>query len=453
MAVNYNFLGRPPFDTSLILSTTSSEYRFDLPALMVGFIPAVLHLIFTASGVMPRLSAISLWVSPFTLILSVIIALPLIISILYRKRLLTNLIRYSNMFLDRVNMRNEWTDDELILLRENYKNTGLDRISLLFPRHSKKAIYAKVKRLGLHVSKEVRSAICRIRSAAQPSKKKDITGKRFGRLVALQEDGFSITPKGEKLFYWLCRCDCGNTKRIGKAALLSGMTISCGCYNKEMAKKRLQEKAENITGKKYGRLTAISLSYYDDRRKKSFWLFRCDCGTEKVISKQDVTTGNTCSCGCLQRELASKRSRTHNMTGTRIYKIWRGIKERCKDKDNPRYTNYSGRGITVCEEWQVFEPFYEWAMSHGYKQGLTIDRIDNDGNYEPSNCRWATKKEQALNRRSNVRIEYNGKTMTLSEWSDVTGIKIATLCMRHKKGLPTDKIFSMEGIKGLKNAV
>lgn len=113
----------------------------------------------------------------------------------------------------------------------------------------------------------------------------------------------------------------------------------------------------------------------------------------------------------------------HGQFGTRIYRIWNGIKSRCQNKNAKDYERYGGRGIAVCEEWQAFEPFYEWAMANGYRDDLSIDRIDNDGNYCPENCRWTTVRKQSRNRRSNRILEYNGVKKCLSEWDESVGAK------------------------------
>ena len=119
------------------------------------------------------------------------------------------------------------------------------------------------------------------------------------------------------------------------------------------------------------------------------------------------------------------------LRGHRLYPIWSGMKDRCLNKNNKRYSSYGGRGIEVCKEWQQsFRAFLRWAMANGYEEGLSIDRIDNDGNYCPENCRWATAKEQANNKRWNHLITYNGKTQTMKEWAEELGIKLSTLSQR-----------------------
>lgn len=139
---------------------------------------------------------------------------------------------------------------------------------------------------------------------------------------------------------------------------------------------------------------------------------------------------------------------THNKSTARIYDIWRAMKQRCYYKKNVCYKDYGGRGITVCEEWlHNFQAFYDWAMANGYEENLTIDRKDVNGNYEPSNCRWATNAEQATNKRNSRYIKYRGELKTLSEWSKVTGIDQKTISYRIEKGYPMDKVFSRKDLR------
>lgn len=147
--------------------------------------------------------------------------------------------------------------------------------------------------------------------------------------------------------------------------------------------------------------------------------------------------------GCVTNNKASNLEwyKWHKMTHTRLYGIWVNMRNRCNLKNDASYKHYGGRGIKVCEEWQnKFEPFMEWALSHGYDDFLTIDRIDVNGNYEPSNCRWITRKEQNNNMTSNVRLTYNGVTHNLTEWSQITGIKYPTLQGRIRRGWKVEDV-------------
>lgn len=171
---------------------------------------------------------------------------------------------------------------------------------------------------------------------------------------------------------------------------------------------------QDIVGQKFGKLTALEWLRFNKRAHTSIWLCECECGNTCEASLSNLKTGHTISCGCM------KGKHVHDKHGTRLYNIYYNMLQRCGNPNRPEYHNYGGRGISVCEDWkESFMNFHDWAMNNGYKDDLTIERINVNGNYEPSNCKWATKKEQSNNTRRNVRYTHNGASHTVAEWVEI----------------------------------
>ena len=189
----------------------------------------------------------------------------------------------------------------------------------------------------------------------------------------------------------------------------------------------------NITaGEKYGRLTVVERVAADPKSGNLRYLCKCDCGATSFVTGSNLSRGVTTSCGCLMREAAIKRNTTHGKCGTRLYRIWCGMKERCNNPNQASYKNYGGRGIKV--DFIDFDSFYSWAIDSGYSHTKSIDRIDNDKSYSPANCRWATRKEQNNNQRSNVMLTHGGKTLNMKQWAESVGLPYKALQHRIARG-------------------
>ena len=190
---------------------------------------------------------------------------------------------------------------------------------------------------------------------------------------------------------------------------------------------------EDLTGVRFGRLVAIELD--DQAIGRSRWVCQCDCGSRKSYVTSNLKRGTTRSCGCLQRELLAKRSSSHGGYANKdpLYNVWHGIRKRCNCPTSHNYKDYGGRGIKCVDEWNDFATFRDWAVSSGYQNGLSIDRIDVDGDYSPENCRWATNTQQQNNKRNNRRMYYNGEVHTVKEWAGILEIKYQTLYANAKR--------------------
>lgn len=174
-------------------------------------------------------------------------------------------------------------------------------------------------------------------------------------------------------------------------------------------------KLVNLVGKRYGRLLVVSKS--NSHNGHTRWLCKCDCGNECIVHGTSLKTGNTTSCGCYKRENAKKLYSTVRQNDKHLYAVWNGIKQRCNNKNNSSYHNYGGRGIKMDKTWaNNYKSFYDWAISSGYESGKQIDRIDNNGNYEPQNCRFVDQEIQANNKRNVKLYTLNGVAKSLPQW-------------------------------------
>lgn len=205
-----------------------------------------------------------------------------------------------------------------------------------------------------------------------------------------------------------------------------------------MGRKNSQSRAfRDLTGQRFGFLVVLRLSG-KSKHGRLLWLCQCDCGNKTITIGNNLCRGNTRSCGCFKNISTVKRLLRHGMASIKnrhpLYITWTNMKRRCNPVSGKSFKHYAGRGIKVCKEWEDFVVFKEWAYKNGYNEDLEIDRIDSNGNYEPSNCRWVTRTQNQRNKRNNCRIAINGITKTLVEWSNESKISARTIASRIKLG-------------------
>lgn len=180
-------------------------------------------------------------------------------------------------------------------------------------------------------------------------------------------------------------------------------------------------RALDLKGKRFGRLLVVEKCGHIG--KYIGWKCKCDCGNETVVSVNNLQNGSTKSCGCLARELSSERFKKHGKSNYSLYKVWKNIKNRCYNPRTEKYKYYGEKGISMCKEWVGdFTSFYGWSIKNGWKKGLTIDRINVDGNYEPENCRWVTWKTQQRNKSNNIYVNFDNRIVCLKEYSELKSI-------------------------------
>lgn len=251
----------------------------------------------------------------------------------------------------------------------------------------------------------------------------DITGQRFGKLTAIKSVG------NKK---WLFKCDCGKDYVGYKTLVKTGRVKSCGCS-------RLEPK-NDITNKRFGRLTAIR---YVGR---NIWECKCDCGKTTTRRLLDLRKAEVPSCGCYRHDSISP-NKTHGHCDTHIYRVWCSMRQRCTNPKNAGFPKYGGRGIKVCDRW--LHSFGNFLADMGERPGkeYSIERIDNNGDYYPENCRWATWREQCNNQRRTIYLSHNGEKHSFSEWCEINGVCYGTARSRYDRGCSFEEIFTNGSIQ------
>lgn len=256
---------------------------------------------------------------------------------------------------------------------------------------------------------------------------KNLVGRQFNNWLVI-----SFSHKDKKRNYWICECQCEKKTRriIDTYPLVHNIRKSCGCLPRT-----------NITGQVFHKWKVLK---YSHTTNKSYWECQCECGNVNIKRIDQLTTGISKDCGCGKKFKMQGvvPSAVEGEMQSRIASIWYGMHHRCQNPLHRNYDLYGGRGITICSNWYDYDNFKEWAKSSGYKNNLELDRIDNDGNYEPSNCRWVTRKQQCNNTSRTVYIKMDGADYTLIELSKLTGLSRDLLYSRYRKGLSIEKIIS-----------
>lgn len=193
----------------------------------------------------------------------------------------------------------------------------------------------------------------------------------------------------------------------------------------------------DLTGQRFGRLEVKGRA--ENIGKRAAWLCICDCGGSKITIGHSLRHGITRSCGCLATEMKRERATRHGMSLHPLHNVWNSMIQRCTNPNVKTYPHYGGRGISVCNEWMIFEGFRDWALSAGYKNGLTIERTRNGDGYSPENCSWVTKRRQANNRRSSRNISYKNRVRTITEWSREVGIPAIAIWKRLDRGWSVER--------------
>lgn len=269
----------------------------------------------------------------------------------------------------------------------------------------------------------------------RPKLVKDIAGQKFNALTAIEYAG---SHNGA---LWRFSCDCGGSV-VARSSMVSGGRVrSCGCLS---VATRFKPSAIR-PGMEIGGI--LVLQDLPNKGRNKAWLCRCSCGVEFEALGGNIVSGNTKSCGCRRRKVSREKATKHGGSGTRTFNVWNNMIRRCCDPQNDAYKDYGGRGITVCERWMDFEGFR--ADMGEAPRGRMLDRINNNGNYDPGNCRWATSFEQARNTRSNALVTIGGETKCIAEWAEQSGIPASRIWARKNKlGWKDDDLLRPHAYRG-----
>jgi len=254
-------------------------------------------------------------------------------------------------------------------------------------------------------------------------------GDKINELTVIEE---TDRKQGQKRFK--CRCSCGNITIKYETKLKSGVSISCGCKKVEQLiennKKKAAANLDELLGKTFNQLTIIEEAERINGKRQVKCL--CSCGSIKSYDAYKVKSGDTKSCGCAKSQQLQETKTIHNGRHTRLYSKWSGMKRRCYNQNDSHYPDYGGRGITICDEWKDdFATFRKWAYLNGYDDSLTIERIDVNKGYSPSNCKWIPFSDQGANKSTTVRMIYKGEVRSVSEISKLENMNHKTITSRY----------------------
>lgn len=266
-----------------------------------------------------------------------------------------------------------------------------------------------------------------------------LAGTNFGRWYVKERD---TSKRGRA--YWICECSCGRTiQSIPSGTLTTGASVMC----------RQCASEKSLVGKTFERLSVVKDSGKRGSNGSILWECDCSCGKRgQLVRGSDLTSGQIKSCGCYSTDVLKQVSTTHGLSRyngkkTKLFMAWDAMKRRCTNPLHKNYKDYGGRGITVCEEWMnSFQAFHDWSMANGFADDLSIDRIDNDKGYSPTNCRWVDAKTQIRNRRNTVTYEWKGQHYTVGELGELSGVNKQTIKSRLTRGCSVAE--AIEAVKG-----